>query len=163
MKIHYRPAEMQDLATIMTIEHSGFTDDEAATINSMHDRIERISDTFLEAVDEQGAILGYIVGPSFNQRYLTDALFDKTVPNKLSDQYQTVLSLVVQPQFRRFGVASGLLAQLAKVAQQQGRQAITLTCLKALVPFYERNGYQNEGVSSSEHAGEVWYNMVLTL
>ncbi|GAF38324.1 acetyltransferase, GNAT family [Agrilactobacillus composti DSM 18527 = JCM 14202] len=69
----------------------------------------------------------------------------------------------MQPQFRRFGVASGLLAQLAKVAQQQGRQAITLTCLKALVPFYERNGYQNEGVSSSEHAGEVWYNMVLTL
>ncbi|GAF38323.1 hypothetical protein JCM14202_125 [Agrilactobacillus composti DSM 18527 = JCM 14202] len=60
MKIHYRPAEMQDLATIMTIEHSGFTDDEAATINSMHDRIERISDTFLEAVDEQGAILGIL-------------------------------------------------------------------------------------------------------
>jgi hypothetical protein len=28
------------------------------------------------------------------------------------------------------------------------------------VPFYEKNGYVNHGQAESEHAGEIWYNMI---
>lgn len=162
MTITINPAQPQDLAQIMTIEKAGFTPAEAASEASMAERIRLIADTFLVA--KQGdTVRGYIVGPAFDQRYLTDALFEKSTPNNATDPYQTVLSLAVSPDYRQSGLGSQLLTALAQVARHQHRQAVTLTCLQRLVPFYERNGYVNEGVSASTHAGETWYNLVLPL
>ncbi|KRK35920.1 GNAT family N-acetyltransferase [Levilactobacillus parabrevis] len=162
MALTINPAQAADLSQIMTIEHAGFSPAEAATPASMAERIALIPDTFLVA--KQGTtVVGYVVGPAFNQRYLTDALFEKSTPNAAGDAYQTVLSLAVSPDYRGAGIASHLLTALATVARQQRRRAITLTCLKRLVPFYEANGYVNEGVSTSTHAGETWYNLVLPL
>ncbi len=162
MSLTINPAQAADLDQIMTIEHAGFSPAEAATSASMAERIALIPDTFLVA--KQGAtVVGYVVGPAFDQRYLTDALFEKSTPNAAGDAYQTVLSLAVSPDHRGAGIASHLLTALATVARRQHRQAITLTCLKRLVPFYEANGYVNEGVSTSTHAGETWYNLVLPL
>lgn len=31
-----------------------------------------------------------------------------------------------------------------------------------LIPYYEKFGYQNQGVSDSAHGGAVWYDMRLT-
>lgn len=47
--------------------------------------------------------------------------------------------------------------------RKEKREGVTLTCLEALVPFYEENGYRNEGKSNSTHAGEVWFNLVKEL
>lgn len=159
----YDQAQPADLTEIMTIEHSGFSADEAATTEAMCDRIRLYPDTFIVARTATGHIAGYIVGPTFDQRYLTDDLYTKSTANNPDDPYQTVLSLVVSPDYRRHGLGGQLLDQLAKVARLQNRQAVTLTCLKKRVPFYEHHGYQNEGVSASDHAGEIWYNMVLPL
>lgn len=162
MSLTINPAQAADLDQIMTIEHAGFSPAEAATSASMAERIALIPDTFLVA--KQGAtVVGYVVGPAFDQRYLTDTLFEKSTPNAAGDAYQTVLSLAVSPDHRGDGIASHLLTALATVARRQHRRAITLTCLKRLVPFYEANGYINEGVSASTHAGETWYNLVLPL
>lgn len=162
MTVTINPAQPQDLAQIMAIEKAGFTPAEAASETSMAERIQLIADTFLVA-KESDVVLGYIVGPAFDQRYLTDALFEKSTPNNVTDSYQTVLSLAVSPDYRQAGLGSQLLTALAQVARHQHRQAVTLTCLQRLVPFYERNGYVNEGVSASAHAGETWYNLVLPL
>jgi GNAT superfamily N-acetyltransferase len=70
---------------------------------------------------------------------------------------------VVDPQFQKFGIATKLLTELEDISRNKKRDGITLTCLKSLVPFYEKNGYKLEGVSDSQHAGETWYNMVLDL
>lgn len=158
----FQPAQPDQLDAIMTIENQGFTPDEAATRTSMAERIKRISDTFIVATDHH-QVLGYIVGPASNDRYLTDSLYDHLEANNQTDRYQTVLSLAVSPLARDQGLGSKLLSELAKVARSQNREAITLTCLQKLVPFYERNGYVNEGVSTSTHAGETWYNMVKVL
>ena len=29
-----------------------------------------------------------------------------------------------------------------------------------LIPYYEKQGFTNEGLSESQYAGEVWYNLV---
>lgn len=158
----FQPAKPNQLDAIMTIENQGFTPDEAATKTSMAERIQRISDTFIVATENQH-VLGYIVGPASDQRYLGDALYDHLDANKPTDRYQTVLSLAVAKNARGQGLGSELLTELANVAHTQHREAITLTCLSKLVPFYERNGYVNEGVSASTHANETWYNMVKTL
>ena len=54
---------------------------------------------------------------------------------------------------------NALLINLEKIAKKLGIDGISLTCLESKVGFYEKNGYSNKGKSSSEHAGEIWYNM----
>lgn len=146
----------------MTIEQAGFTPDEAATQAAMQARIQAYPDTFIVAVVESH-LAGYVVGPAIKARYLADDLFEQAVANPLDAPYQAVLSLAVAMNMRNHGVGAALLQQLATVATAQKRQAITLTCLARLVPFYEANGYVNEGESESTHAGEVWYNLVKPL
>lgn len=46
-------------------------------------------------------------------------------------------------------------------ARKEGRQGVVLTCRKALA-LYAKFGFENEGLSTSEHGGAVWYQMRLT-
>jgi len=160
MTFTFTPAEITDLPEIMTIERAGFTPAEAASDASMAQRIAQISDTFIVAKDDHGHVAGYIVGPASDNRYITDDLFATVTPNVTTAKYQTVLSLSVAPETQGSGLGSQLLAHFATIAKAAHRRGITLTCLKRLVPFYEKNGYTNEGQAESEHAGEIWYNMV---
>lgn len=162
LKITYQSAKLSQLPEIMVIEQTGFSPAEAATEAAMEDRIKLYPDTFIVA-NAKDKVAGYIVGPAYHQRYLADDLFETSHPNISTDEYQTVLSLVVHPVFQGLGIGGKLLDELAMVAKGQGRKAVTLTCLKELIPFYERHGYVNEGVSASDHAGETWYNMVREL
>lgn len=159
MNLTFNHPEMTDIQTIMRIERAGFSPEEAATEAAMRERIQLISDTFITAHDNE-QLVGYIVGPAFHHRYLTDELYEVLTANHPADPYQTVLSLAIDPDYQQLGIASQLLERLAETAKEQGRKGITLTCLTDLIPFYEKNGYQNEGVSASAHADEIWYNMV---
>lgn len=160
MNLSFAPAKMTELDAIMKIEQAGFNPEEAATREAMKERIEIISDTFIVAHDDSGKVVGYIVGPASPKRYISDDLFDRVAPNRSTDAYLTILSLAVSPDSQGQGIGGALLDLFGKVAQQQNRGAVTLTCLKKLVPFYEQHAYVNEGVANSKHAGETWYNMV---
>lgn len=163
MNITFRQPIKDDLNRIIEIENTGFSPDEAASKEAMDERISVIPDSFILALDDHDRIMGYVVGPVIPERYLYDELFEKTVPNPKSGGYQTILSLVIDPDYQKFGIASHLLTELATHSRQANRTGITLTCLENLIPFYEKNGYKVEGISASQHAGETWYNMVLDL
>lgn len=164
MKITFDRPKQNDLETIMKIEHSGFTVEEAATEQAMSQRIDQLQDSFIVARNtETNEVIGYIVGPVSEARYISDELFEETTPNKEAAQYQTVLSLVVAPSYREKGIGGALLNELKKSSQKRGLKGITLTCLENLLSFYEQYGYVNEGISDSVHAGQTWYNMVLEL
>ncbi|TDB55056.1 MULTISPECIES: GNAT family N-acetyltransferase [Bacillaceae] len=160
MYITYHTPKEQDLSELMVIERLGFTPEEAATESAMKERIQFIADSFIIAKNKQGKITGYVVGPVISTRYLTDDLFEKTNLNPKEGGFQSVLSLVVHPDYRGQGIARKLLKELEAVCVNRKREGITLTCLEELVPFYEENGYYNEGKSNSTHAGEVWFNLV---
>ena len=159
MNYTFSSPRLEELDRLIEIENAGFTPDEAATPEAFRTRIATIADSFIAARNEAGEIVGPVVG----SRYITDDLFKTTVPNPATGGFQTVLSLAVHPNYRGKGISTLLLNELARVSRAAKRQAITLTCLAELVPYYEKNGYVNEGVSESQHAGEVWYNLVLAL
>ena len=46
-------------------------------------------------------------------------------------------------------------------ARAQGRKGLVLTCKEALVHYYAKFGFVNEGISGSTHGGGVWYQMRL--
>lgn len=163
MNIFFRPPKEDDIDQIIQIENAGFTVDEAASKTSMMDRIHTISDSFIVAINEKDCPIGYVVVPIISKRYLSDDLFESTFPNQPFGGYQSILSLAVAPDYRNCQIGSKLLSALKEQCRLQYRKGITLTCLESLIPYYEKQGYQLEGLSESKHAGVAWYNMVLEL
>lgn len=157
-----RNAKPEELDRLFEIESKCFPINEAATKEAMEERIEIINDTFLVA-ELDGEAVGLINGPVVNTRYISDDLFEKTVPNPKSGGIQTILGLAVAPEYQHQGIAAKLLEEFAKVAKAANREVITLTCKDYLIKYYESQGYVNMGKSDSTHGGETWYNMNMEL
>lgn len=152
------PVKMTDLPQIMAIEKAGFSEAEAGSEAAYRERIEKLGETFLVARDD-AVVLGFIVGPAVGVRYIQDEMFVTTPTNLPRGGHQLVFTLAVSPLARHQQIGSQLLTALAENAQAHGRTSMSLTCLERLVPFYEQNGFVNQGVAESTHAGETWYNL----
>jgi ribosomal protein S18 acetylase RimI-like enzyme len=148
-----------DIEQLLIIENEGFTIEEAATKEIFLERIRIIPDTSFVA-EENGKILGFINGPVINQPYITDDLFKEIEANPKTGGYQSVLGLAVLKQARNQGIAKKLIEKMEELVEENEREGITLTCKKELVPFYEKFGFVNHGMSDSKHGGVSWYNMV---
>lgn len=160
MKIKYRQVKPEDLEAIVNLEAEAFDMNKERTCLDMIGRIQNYPDTFLVAEDEENnQVVGHIFGPAFAKRYIEDEIYFKNHPNRQEDKYQMILSLAVVQEYRHHGIATQLLAELAEVAKNQGRDALSLTCKDELISFYENNGYQNEG-KTQDLPGETMYNMV---
>jgi ribosomal protein S18 acetylase RimI-like enzyme len=153
-----RNVKIEDLSELVVIEDLCFSKEEAATKEAFKRRIQFIPDSFFVA-EVHGKIVGLVNGPVIETEFITDDLFSNIQANQASGGHQSVLGLAVSPHFQKRGVASALLAQLEKEARANKRETITLTCKENLIRFYENYGYLNNGVSSSEHGGVIWYNM----
>ncbi|TWT27316.1 GNAT family N-acetyltransferase [Planomicrobium sp. CPCC 101110] len=156
--ISLRNVQSADLEQLMAIESEGFPREEAATIEAFAERIKLMPDTFIVA-EKDGEILGYINGPIINQPYITDDLFGKINENPKRGGYQSVLGIAVSKKARNQGIAKTLVVKMEKLAEENEREGITLTCKKDLVSFYENLGFANHGLSDSKHGGVSWYNM----
>ena len=55
-----------------------------------------------------------------------------------------------------------MLERVIADARAQGRRGCVLTCKDALVHYYARFGFVDEGISQSTHGGVVWHDMRLT-
>ena len=157
-----REVTIEDLDRLIEIENLSFTKEEAATEVAFVNRFRMIPDSFFVAEDN-GEIVGFVNGPVMERDYITDDLFSETKENPKTGGVQSILGLAVHPMHRKKGIATALLTHLETDAKSKNRKAVTLTCLERLIPFYEKHGYVNIGISQSEHGGEVWYNMTKIL
>ncbi|KOR12624.1 GNAT family acetyltransferase [Staphylococcus carnosus] len=155
----FRTVNERDLPEILKIESEGFTPEEAATEKALIDRIQNIKDTFIIA-ESNGEIAGYVNGPVIESMYITDDLFETIEPNPAAGGYIAILGLVVAKDYRNQGLAGKLLQQLENKAKDNQREGITLTCKASFIPFYEKYGYTNDGISTSEHGGVQWFNLI---
>lgn len=161
----------QDLPAILRIERLGFNEAESGTAAQYQARINQLADTFLAARDAD-QLVGFIVGPVVDARFkyiedwMEDWMYEANVQNQNRAQpggNQTIQTIAVDPDYRGQGIGSSLLQAIEKQAIKNQRHHIALTCLLDRVPFYEKNGYVNQGIAASAHAGEVWYNMTKLL
>ncbi|AVK64311.1 GNAT family N-acetyltransferase [Lactobacillus sp. CBA3606] len=155
------PVRSTDLPQILAIEAAGFTTAEQGTALAYRERMTKLATTFLVARTAD-TVLGFIVGPAVTARYIEDDMYTVTPTNLVQGGHQLVFTLAVAPTAQHQHVGSQLLTALATVAQQAGRTSMALTCLARLIPFYEQNGFKNQGVAASTHAGETWYNLEKT-
>lgn len=157
-----RKVNMDDLEEVVNIENLCFIKTEAATKDAFIKRIQYTPDSFFVA-EEDGAIVGIVNGPVIENEFITDDLFKESSENPKWGGHQSVLGLAVNPIYQKRGIASALLTHLEKEAKAKNRETVTLTCKEKYVPFYEMLGYENKGLSESEHGGVTWYNMTKKL
>lgn len=160
MKI--RHAKMTDLEAITRIESTCFPKAEAATKEELQKRISFYSDYFWLLVDGN-QIVSFADGFVTNQKDLCDLMYEKASMHDAAGQWQMIFGLNTLPSYQKKGYAIQVLKQVIRDAKNQNRKGLVLTCKDALVPYYAKFGFMDEGISDkSVHGGVSWHQMRLT-
>ncbi|MDO4327032.1 MAG: GNAT family N-acetyltransferase [bacterium] len=161
MKYQIRGVRENDLEAVTRVEFLCFPEAEAADRTSFEARIHTFPDSFFVAEDENGTVIGFINGAVTSERTIRDEMFEDASLHDAQGAYQSIFGLDVVPEWRCQGVAAALMKHLILVSKERGKKGLILTCKDRLIPYYEKFGYKNEGISASVHGGAVWYDMVL--
>ncbi|MCR5795765.1 MAG: GNAT family N-acetyltransferase [Solobacterium sp.] len=157
-----RTARDTDLFELAAIEAECFPPGKAASLETIEKRLKFYPRHFLLLI-EDGKIVSFINGFVTDQEDLTDEMYSSPRMHRESGRWQMVFGVDTLPAYRRKGYASILMRQFISEARRQGRTGLVLTCLEEKIHFYERFGFEDEGISSSEHGGVSWHQMRLVL
>lgn len=157
-----RPARMADLDRCAEIEAACFPKEQAASRGAIRDRLSAYPGHILLG-EREGAVIGYAMGPVIGVPAIADEMFADAACHDPAGPYQSVFSLAVHPDWQRRGYGRQLLNALIDLARREGRRAVTLTCRREKIAYYESFGFVNHGTAASVHGGVVWYDMVLRL
>ena len=158
MKI--RNAVISDLEAIYNIEKQCFPVGEAASKEQLEERLKYFPDCFWVMETEDGMI-GFINGMVTDIPDLDDTMYENAALHNKNGAWQMVFGLDVLPEYQHNGYASMLMKHLIQNTKKAGRNGVVLTCKKELLEFYQKFGFQSEGISQSVHGGAVWYQMRL--
>lgn len=158
MKI--RKAKADDWKVLTAIEAACFPEAEAAKEDAFRERLRMYGEHFL-LLEENGRVISFINGMVTDEETIRDEMYEKADLHQENGSWQTVFGINTLPEFRRKGYAAKLMKAFIAEAQKQKRKGCILTCKEGLIPYYEKFGYQNQGISGSVHGGAVWYDMRL--
>lgn len=159
MKI--RTATMDDLDRITEVEHICFPEAEAATRESFERRLTCYPDHFW-LLEDQGTLVGFINGMVTDLPHLTDEMYEDASMHDENGGWQMIFGVDTIPSYRGRECAGRLIRRLIEESEKQGRKGVVLTCKEALVRYYAKFGFVDEGISDSEHGGAMWHEMRLT-
>lgn len=160
MDIKIRQISIYDLDAVAKIEKICFPEVEAATRESLDQRIKTFPHNFFVA-EEDKKIIGLINGCITNESSIYDELYEDSSLHVPDGDYQTIFGLDVLPDYRNHGIAAQLMNYMIKISKASGRKGVILTCKKKLIHYYSKFGYVNKGISKSVHGGVTWYDMIL--
>lgn len=155
-----RKGTIHDLAAVVSVEAACFPPAEAADENLFRERLTVYPDHFWLLFDGE-ALVSFVNGMVTSRPDLTDEMYEKAGLHEPDGKWQMIFGVNTIPAYRRKGCAKSLLRQMIADAEAQGREGLVLTCKEKLIPYYEKFGFKNEGVSDSVHGGAVWYQMRL--
>ncbi len=157
-----RNATMQDLEQIAAVEAECFPAAEAATREEFQARIQSYGDHFWLMFDGE-KLIAFVDGFVTDEVDLTDEMYEQASMHNANGAWQMIFGVNTVPEYRRQGCAAALLRRVVDDAKKQGRKGMVLTCKEALIPYYSRFGFIDEGVSDkSVHGNVVWHQMRLT-
>ncbi len=155
-----RQATLSDLDAIARVESICFPEAEAATGDIFRGRLARYSRHFWLLEDGE-VLVGFINGMVTDLEHLSDIMYENPELHDEAGKWQMIFGVDVVPDYRGRGCAGILLHRMIDDAREQKRKGLVLTCKAALVPWYERFGFGNEGRSESTHGGVTWHEMRL--
>ena len=156
-----RKGTIDDLEAVAVVEARCFPPEQAATREQFRDRLQTYPEGFWLLWDGE-ILVGFLDGMVSDSPELTDAMFDDASLHEPRGDWQMIFGLNTIPEYRNRGCAGQLIRQCIHDAEIEGRRGVVLTCLEEKIPYYEKFGFRNEGVSESVHGGAVWYLMRIT-
>ncbi len=156
-----RTAVPEDLPAIIQIESACFPAAEAASAASLSARVAAYPDHFWVLLDG-GAMVGFVNGLVTDEPDLRDEMYGDASLHDEGGAWQMIFGVDTIPAYRRQGCAGRLLRHVVGVAKAQGRRGVVLTCKEALVQYYAKFGFVDEGISRSTHGDVVWRQMRVT-
>ena len=155
-----RKGTLKDLEAIAAVEAACFPAAEAATAEEFAGRLQQYGNHFW-LLWERERLLAFVDGFCTDWPDLTDEMYADASLHRENGAWQMIFGVNTIPACRRQGYAGQLLQQAIADARAQGRKGLVLTCKEALVHYYAKFGFVNEGISGSTHGGVVWYQMRL--
>ena len=158
MKI--RTGTMADLDALATVEAQCFPAAEAADKATIQGRLAAYADHFWLLFDGD-KLVSFVDGMVSATPVLTDKMYEDPTLHDPKGDWQMIFGVNTLPAYRKQGYAGELIREAIRTAKNQGRKGLVLTCKDALVPYYTKFGFQNEGISGSVHGNVVWNQMRL--
>lgn len=151
-------AEPGDADELIALEGWLFPKEEAATPESIRARIRAFPKHFwLLKLD--GAIASYVDGALAYERDLIDPMYSDISFHHEDGRWQMLFGVGCARAFQRQGLASQLLRHVVEDCRARGYAGVVLACHEALIPFYSRFGFKDEGLGASVHGGSAWHQM----
>ena len=145
-------------SAITALEAACFPPAEAASYASFEARLTAFPDRFwLLYLD--GELVSMVNGSLSDEDDLRDEMFHDTGLHDPAGKWQMIFGVATLPAYRCRGFAGKLLDTAIDQCRREGRAGLVLTCKQAKLSYYGGHGFVNEGLSSSEHGGDVWYQM----
>lgn len=160
--LQIRNASLKDLDVIYELEKACFDEDEAASYESLKNRLEVFPNHFW-LLEDDGKLIAMVNGMVTNNDQLEDEMYTNASLHDEDGQWQMMFGVETLPQFRNQGNASLLMKEAVKDCLEDSRKGIILTCKEEHVPFYEHLGFKNMGQANSQYANKTWYLMRLDL
>ena len=139
-----RCAKPQDVDAIAHLEAVCFPQAEAATRESIEERVKAYPNHFFLLWDGD-QLVSFVNGLVTDQPDLTDEMYEKADMHQEDGAWQMIFGVDTDPHRRK-----------------EGRQGVVLTCKDRLVHYYAKFGFVDEGISDSTHGDVVWHQMRLT-
>lgn len=159
MELRY--AKPQDVKAIADLEAACFPHAEAATPESVRDRVAAYPNHFLLLFDGD-KLVSFVNGLVTDEPDLTDEMYERADMHNENGDWQMIFGVDTDPTRRKQGLAGHVLEHFIDEAQKQGRKGVVLTCKDRLVHYYAKFGFVDEGISDSTHGDVVWHQMRLT-
>lgn len=156
-----RSATAADLSALAAAEAACFPPAEAASKETLAGRLAMYPNHFW-LLEENGVLISFVNGLVTDEPLLRDEMY--SVPSLHNEQgaWQMIFGVSTLPAYRKQGRAAQVLARVIADAKAQQRRGCVLTCKAELIPYYEKFGFQSEGISQSVHGGALWYGMRLS-
>lgn len=158
--MHIRHATLKDLDTLTKIEALCFPALEAASKKAFQERLSAFPNCFYLLVDENDQILSFVNGMRINEKTIPDAVYSNVELHQEDGYYFAIMGLNTDPDYQGQGYASKVILHLIEDTASLGLNGIILTCKDHMLPFYEKLGFENKGLSASTHGNATWYDMM---
>ncbi len=159
-RYEFRSINKDEVYEAVSIEQICFPPNEACSEKDMKDRIERLPELFLVAVDKKtGKIAGFLNGLATDESLFRDEFFTDAGLHNPDGKNIMILGLDVLPQYRMQGLGRELVNRYVRRERKNGRRMVILTCLEEKVKMYEKMGFCDKGISGSSWGGEEWHEM----
>jgi len=159
--MHIRTAALADLAALTAIEAVCFPPAEAAAKADFAKRLAVYPEHFW-LLEQDGKVVSFVNGMVTDEPHLRDEMYANAGLHDPNGAWQMIFGVNTLPEYRCQGLAEQVLRRVIADARAQGRCGLVLTCKDALVHYYAKLGFADEGISESTHGGVVWHEMRLT-